>query len=55
MKADESDINDAKLEAMLGKMLKKEPKDLKCKSNNTITKMCINSRCEKQSLICGIE
>ena len=53
MKVEEGNITDAKLEAMMDSMIIKEPRNLKCRNNNPVLRMCINSNCDKFSLICG--
>ena len=47
--------NDALLEANRDELKIKDPRNLVCNSKNKIVKMCVNSFCEKKSLICGIE
>ena len=53
MKIEESHFNDASLEALIGKNLVQEPKDLRCKGLKRVSRLCINPNCKLLSLLCG--
>ena len=46
-------FDDAHLEALVGKILVQDPKDLICDKEKTITRICINPNCKQLSLLCS--
>ena len=44
---------DASLEAILDQYQIGQPEGLNCKNSNKIERMCINPKCDHQSLICN--
>ena len=52
---EEEHFDDARIEAMLGKLRLQDPTGFRCESGNMIRRMCVNPICNKNSLICGDE
>ena len=50
---EESNFDDAKLEAMIGKLRVSHPERLQCEGGHSIRKLCINPKCSRLSLTCG--